>query len=253
MSEPVDRVRRAFAAFDAHDLEALASLLAPDVEWLHWDAGPWDCHGREAVVARMRQRIDEGFSGELTTVAAGPSGAVFARIDGNHRHVCMVLTFRDGEISRMRDYGSEQEARIAAGLAEHTPPPPPGPGHDHVHALVPFVHVADVAASAAFYAHFGFEVRDTVGPDARLDWCWLETADGAQLMLARADEPVDRHAQAVLFFLYTRDLAGLRERLVAADLRPSPIHDGTPGPRYEMRIADPDGYVVMVTQLEEPD
>ena len=238
----IERIRGGFEAFQRGDLDALRELLAPDVTWFHWDPGPWDCHGRDAVLARLRQRMEEGFAGRLADVAAH-GDKVFLRIV--KPHVCLVVTLRDGLIAHMRDHGSEDQARIDAGLAEHVPPVT---GPADVHQLVPFAHVADVAASAAFYAHLGFEVLHTHEPAGRLDWCWLETPDGAQLMLVRAEEPVERERQAVLFFLYTHDLAGLRERLVAAGLRPSPIYDGTPGPRYEMRLADPDGYVLMIAQ-----
>ena len=243
-----ERLRAGFEAFLRHDLDALRDLLAPDVTWDHWDPGPWDCHGRDAVLARMQERMDQGFTGELTEVSCAGDKAVVL-IDGNLWGVCLTVTLRDGVIAHLRDHTSPQEARIDAGLAEHVPPAPPGPGHDRVHRLVPFVHVTDVEASAAFYAHLGFEMRDRL----RADWCFLESPGGAQLMLARAEEPIDRDAQAVLFYLYTRDLAGLRERLVAAGLRPGPIHDGAPGPTYELRIADPDGYTLMVAQLQSLD
>ena len=72
-------------------------------------------------------------------------------------------------------------------------------------------------------------------------------------MLARADEPVVARAQAVLFYLFSRDLFGLRERLIAAGIEAGEIVDGRPGPTAEMRIEDPDGYVLMVAQIEDGD
>ena len=70
-------------------------------------------------------------------------------------------------------------------------------------------------------------------------------------MLARADAPVDHRVQAVLFYLYADDLAGLRDHLVAHDVVVSEIGDGTPGPKQEMRVEDPDGYVLMIAQIED--
>jgi hypothetical protein len=55
----------------------------------------------------------------------------------------------------------------------------------------------------------------------------------------------------VLFYLYARDLFGLRDRLVAAGVDAGEIVDGRPGPRAEMRVEDPDGYVLMIAQIED--
>jgi hypothetical protein len=68
-------------------------------------------------------------------------------------------------------------------------------------------------------------------------------------MLARAGEPVDPNVQAVLFYLFARDLFALRERLIAAGVKAGEIVDGRPGPAVEMRVVDPDGYVLMIAQV----
>ena len=116
---------------------------------------------------------------------------------------------------------------------------------------MPFVHVADVTASIAFYEHLGFHVTAThPATTPAPDWASLE-AEQARLMLARAGQPVRASEQAVLFYLFTRDLFGLRERLIAAGIAAGEIVDGRPGPDAEMRLEDPDGYVLMVAQIEE--
>jgi hypothetical protein len=92
-------------------------------------------------------------------------------------------------------------------------------------------------------------VRDTHRTGERLNWAFLQ-AGHARLMLARADAPVVAREQAVLFYLYARDLFGLRARLLDAGVEVSEIRDGTPGPKLEMRVQDPDGYVLMVAQIE---
>jgi hypothetical protein len=38
--------------------------------------------------------------------------------------------------------------------------------------------------------------------------------------------------------------------LITAGISAGEIVDGTPGPRQEMRLTDPDGYVLMVAQIE---
>ena len=118
---------------------------------------------------------------------------------------------------------------------------------DRVGNLIPFVHVADVARSIAFYELLGFEVRDTYAYEGRLDWAALESGD-AQLMLARASAPIDCRVQAVLFYLYSDDLSALRDRLLAEGVTVGEIVDGSPGPEQEMRLADPDGWCLMIAQ-----
>ena len=69
-------------------------------------------------------------------------------------------------------------------------------------------------------------------------------------MVAQADAPIHAHDQAVLFYLYARDLAALRDYVVAHGVIAGEIVDGTPGPRQEMRVTDPDGYCLMIAQIE---
>ena len=120
---------------------------------------------------------------------------------------------------------------------------------DAVSDLVPFAHVADVDRSVAFYERLGFEAADAVVQEDRRVWAFLERGD-ARLMVAKADEAVDPGAQAVLFFLYTRDLDGLRARLVSDGVPAGEITTGNPGPDRQMGVVDPDGYVLMVAEIE---
>src|SRR3954451_1806817 len=120
---------------------------------------------------------------------------------------------------------------------------------DHVTDLVPFVHVADVDRSVAFYERLGFVMEHEVAPEGRRIWAFLERGD-ARLMVAEADEPVDPHAQAVLFYLYTRDLDALRARLLDAGVAAGEIATGGPGRDRQMALADLDGYRLMVAQIE---
>jgi catechol 2,3-dioxygenase-like lactoylglutathione lyase family enzyme len=120
---------------------------------------------------------------------------------------------------------------------------------ERVRDLIPFVHVGDVARSIDFYELLGFELKDTYGHDGRLDWAALESGD-AQLMLARASAPIERERQAVLFYLYADDLAALRDQLRANNIAVGEIVDGSPGPAREMGLADPDGWCLMVAEIE---
>jgi catechol 2,3-dioxygenase-like lactoylglutathione lyase family enzyme len=119
-----------------------------------------------------------------------------------------------------------------------------------VHALIPFVHVADVARSIAFYEHLGFATEGVVGGEAGPDWALLRSGD-ARLMLARAGAPFAAAEQAVLFYLYGADLAGLRARLLAAAIAVGPIAYPDHMPAGELRVEDPDGYVLLIGQRAE--
>lgn len=118
-----------------------------------------------------------------------------------------------------------------------------------VQNLIPFVHVTDVERSIAFYELLGFEVKDTYEHRGGLDWAALESRN-AQLMLARASHPIERDKQAVLFYLYADDLQALREHLLASGVVVGEIRDGSPGPAREMGLDDPDGWCLMVAEIE---
>jgi catechol 2,3-dioxygenase-like lactoylglutathione lyase family enzyme len=119
---------------------------------------------------------------------------------------------------------------------------------DRVSDLIPFVHVSDLPRSIAFYELLGFEVGDTYEVDGELQWAALQHAH-ARIMLALASAPIDRHQQAVPFYLYVADLAGLRDRVLAHGLPVGPIRDGSPGPEREIAIIDPDGYCLMIAEI----
>jgi catechol 2,3-dioxygenase-like lactoylglutathione lyase family enzyme len=135
-------------------------------------------------------------------------------------------------------------------------------GTTQVKRLVPMAHVADVEASVAFYGLLGFTPRNVLR-DADGKAYWAMTASGsAEIMFARASGPIDAGVQAVLFYMYSPDLRGLRAHLLASGLRDGAATD--PGgdrrvtfpithppymPAGELRIHDPDGYVVLVGQL----
>jgi catechol 2,3-dioxygenase-like lactoylglutathione lyase family enzyme len=117
-----------------------------------------------------------------------------------------------------------------------------------VRSLVPMAHVRSVPASIAFYGLLGLVVENTFTPSGQEEpsWAYL-LSDRAQLMLARADEPVIPSQQAILFYSYCDDVPALLEHLVAQGIEAGPIQYPFYAPRGEFRIQDPDGYVIMVT------
>jgi hypothetical protein len=132
------------------------------------------------------------------------------------------------------------------------PKPPhvvPGPPQQRVSRLVPFVHVEDVERTIAFYQHLGFVVASVYKYRERAVWAALQSGD-AEMMVSTDGDPIDPAGQGVLFYLYSDDLAGLRGQLLASRVEAGEIEDGTPGPHQEMRVIDPDGYVLMIAQIE---
>jgi ketosteroid isomerase-like protein/catechol 2,3-dioxygenase-like lactoylglutathione lyase family enzyme len=258
-----DLVRGGFEAFLDGDFDTLRGLMDPDAQWLWYEQNPGDCHDPDTILKTLRERHQEGVVTALNDVIEG-GAKVFVEITGPaleawdlpNGQACMVVTVRDGRIVRMQDHRSRADALADAGLAPKPRPVPPAPpessqpGWDRVSGLIPFVHVADVAVSIEFYRRLGFRVTATHPEGApRLDWAALYS-DQARIMFARGDAPIQAREQAVMFYLYARDLFALRERLVADGVDAGPIVDGTPGPSAELRLEDPDGYVLMIAQIE---
>jgi ketosteroid isomerase-like protein len=257
-------VRRGFEAFLAGDFERLRDLLASDAQWLWWEPIPGDCHEPDKILATLRDRRAEGvFTGLKNVVGGGEkllvelTGPRLEEWGSPDAKASMVVTVRDGRIVRVQDHPSREAALFDAGLAGRPAPPPLAPpehtepGWDTVSGMVPFVHVTDVPVSLAFYEPLGFRVTARQ-PASTADPSWVSLqAGGARLMLQQADGPVQADARGVLFYMFARDLWGLRERLIAAGIDAGPIHDGRPGPDAQMQLADPGGYVVMVAQTDE--
>jgi ketosteroid isomerase-like protein/catechol 2,3-dioxygenase-like lactoylglutathione lyase family enzyme len=248
-------VRRGFEAFLRGDFDALRDLLDPNAQWLWWEPIPGDCHDPDKILRTLRARREEGVVTALDSVTDGGEKLLVDVTGRSGERTSMVVTVRDGRIVRMQDHRSREDALFDAALGRRPVQPPPAPpehtqpGWGRVIDLVPFVHVADVEASVAFYELFGFRVTATHPEGAlQLDWAALEAEHG-HLMLARAGERVDPDVQAVLFYLFAPDLFALRERLVAAGVGAGEIADGRPGPAVEMRVVDPDGYVLMIAQV----
>ena len=66
-------------------------------------------------------------------------------------------------------------------------------------------------------------------------------------MLALATDPIIPEQQRVLFYVYTDDVSSARATLIELGLDPGAITTPFYAPRGEFQIADPDGFVVMVT------
>lgn len=60
MKSSPDPIEAGLRAWVAGDLDALEILLAPEVSLRAVQPGPWDCTGREQVMALLRRRRAEG-------------------------------------------------------------------------------------------------------------------------------------------------------------------------------------------------
>ncbi len=165
-------------------------------------------------------------------------------------------------------------------MSEHAPITP---SHSSltaaVHRLVPFVYVAGIESTLAFYSLLGFAAREILrDADGRPNWAWVETRPGgtrgvvAQLMFSRTWRPIVPGQQDIFFYMYTLDLSALRRRLLSNGVNDGggptawDLPEGTPRaartlfaihhppymPAGEMRVHDPDGYCILIGQLDEP-
>ncbi|MFM9957432.1 MAG: VOC family protein [Phycisphaerales bacterium] len=136
-----------------------------------------------------------------------------------------------------------------------------------VNNLILMAHVADVERSLAFYTLMGFQPRDILRDEhARAFWAAAASAK-AEIMFTRASGPVDPTVQAVIFYMYAPDVDALRQHLLTHGVSDGGPFCGQPGPNHgravvfevarpfympagELRVADPDGYCILVGQLE---
>ena len=117
-----------------------------------------------------------------------------------------------------------------------------------VTGLIPMAHAADMQRSLEFYRLLGMEIRGSLrNASGGLQWAHIACGQ-AELMLTRASEPVIASQQAVLFYLYSPDLIALREHLLANGVIVSSITYPEYMPKGEIRIEDPDGYVLLIGQ-----
>jgi catechol 2,3-dioxygenase-like lactoylglutathione lyase family enzyme len=121
-----------------------------------------------------------------------------------------------------------------------------------------YAHVSDVRRSLEFYAQLGLEVRNTHEEDGTLVWAFVTSSSNpeeawARLMLALTDEPVDPGAQGVLFYCWTSDARRLHAKLRGGGIDVGEIEYPFYMPAGEFRVVDPDGYVLLVGQLNSPE
>jgi ketosteroid isomerase-like protein/catechol 2,3-dioxygenase-like lactoylglutathione lyase family enzyme len=268
-SPEISLIQRAWDAISRGDLSVLEQELATDARWRAVDDGPWNCEGREEIVetmsrnlaGRVRGKIEETIQdGQRVLVALRPETPLQndeRPLDDGIAYV--VVTIRDEKFVELKGCADRAAAKAylasgntpAAPVLEGPGPPAsvPAPPAHRVSGLIPFVHVDDVQRSIDFYHHLGFTLASVYKYKGTPVWAELES-ETAQLIVSTDGDPIDPAGQGILFYLYSPELAALREQLLDAGVEAGEILDGTPGPRQQMELADPDGYVLMVAQTE---
>ena len=120
-------MRRAYDAFARGDLETLRTFLGPDIEWRTTPEVPF--MGNYSGLDEFLRGMDEWTSAfdEVTTeveemIDAGENVIVHHRMRGRGRDsgvavdlvLFQVVAVRDGQLTRMHDYGTRDEALQAA-------------------------------------------------------------------------------------------------------------------------------------------
>jgi uncharacterized protein len=132
--EDLEVVRRAYDAFARGDLETLRTFLAPDIEWRTTPEVPFmgNYVGLDEFLRGMNDWTDS-FE-DITTqveemIDAGDSVIVGHRMRGRGRDsgvevdlaIFQVVGVRDGQLTRMHDYSTREEAlQAAAGSGSST-------------------------------------------------------------------------------------------------------------------------------------
>jgi len=145
------------------------------------------------------------------------------------------------------------------------------PSNLQINDCIAMVHVADVDAAEQFYALLGFQCDSRYTRDDGITNFAGMNSGKARLFLTRASEPIIPSQQAVLFYMYSNDVKGLREHLLARGLEDGGVPPGLRKrgeeghmpeknavyaichpfymPEGELRVQDRDGYTILVGQL----
>jgi ketosteroid isomerase-like protein len=128
----VELVLRCYWAFVAGDLDTVAEMLDPDIEWISVDPGGSADH--ENVLDILADRFEEGYRIEIERcVGIGEEVAVSFRVAGEERDASddrllqtrryftvgrysAVVTVRNGRVARVQEYPHLAGALEALGL-----------------------------------------------------------------------------------------------------------------------------------------
>jgi ketosteroid isomerase-like protein len=113
-------VREALEGWLRGDLAALERALAEDAELLWFEGGPWDCHGREQIMALLRRRRSEGRPVFEVRIEDVDDTRMLVSSARPQERACpedaaraTLVTVRAGQIVRMRQYRTREQALAA--------------------------------------------------------------------------------------------------------------------------------------------
>ena len=130
--ENVELVLKGYWAFVAGDLDTVAGMLDPDIEWISVE--PEDAADHDGVVGILAERFAEGYRVEIERcVGVGDDVAISVRVAGEERDAtddrplqtrryftvgryAAVVTVVDGRVRRVQEYPHLAAALDALGI-----------------------------------------------------------------------------------------------------------------------------------------
>jgi hypothetical protein len=117
-SDVMLRMRAGLEAWQRGDVSALEPLLDPAVELLWWESGAWDCHGRDAVLACLRDRAAAGAGdGEFDLAEAGEERLVVSHRAHSGATAgptpATLIVLRGGKVVSMQQFASRDDILAA--------------------------------------------------------------------------------------------------------------------------------------------
>jgi ketosteroid isomerase-like protein len=113
---PSELVREGVEALLRGDLQRIEQLLADDVEWAWFEPGGEDVAGRDAVLAALRERVEQGVLGGLVELVADGDEVVVglapspAAADLGAPVGWARVRVGDGHVTRLVSYDSRDRA-----------------------------------------------------------------------------------------------------------------------------------------------
>lgn len=109
----------------------------------------------------------------------------------------------------------------------------------------PMLHVVEIERSIRFYELLGFVLIDTDRCEPKLGWARMHCEGGA-VMFLRSEHEAENLAAGFFLYMYTPDLAGLREHLLANGVEVSAIKYPGYMPSGTVNLRDPDGCFIEI-------
>ena len=174
-------VRSSFDAFMRGDWEALARVMDPEVEWLWYEPGDWDCHDRKDVLATLFERQREGVVTGLNAVVAVDE-RVFVEV---------TELIKSGEAAALEQILREHPALATARV---------GRARTLLHVVTDWPgHVPEAGAKVAALVAAGADVNARfTGPHRETPLHWAASSDDIEALDALLDAGADIEADGAV-------------------------------------------------------